>query len=253
MTVEKIPVAKFGYVQRQTLDWFKEHARLLMAGGAFLMVLIVGAAQISGWSRGDSQRDFVAAERVYQKWEGSKKSLAILEKLIRRHPELHAKYDGAIAQKLLTSSEHGLAKSYASAALKRTEFFSPYHTQFSKDSLLITEGKLSEALADAKGLKKSMQEDDAFWENRSSVVRHGSLLYAYNLLRIAMLEKVTGSPEGELAAWEELKMNAGWEGFQPASKAYDPEAYMLIQQNFQKQDVTLQDFIKYRENLILKR
>jgi hypothetical protein len=116
---------------------------------------------------------------------------------------------------------------------------------------MIAEGKLLEALAEAKGLKKRMEEDTAFWESRSTVVRHGSLLYAYNLLRIAMLEKAAGSSDGELAAWKELKQNAGWEAVQFTPRAYDPEAYVLIQQNFQKQDVSLQDFIKHREELLI--
>lgn len=251
MVIEEIPVGKFGFIKRQTLDWLTTHINIVLVGVFGVAALLFGAARFTGWFQGDAQVDFVAAEVAYNKWHGEKEALPKLEKLIRRHPELHAKYDGGIAQKLLQSSEQGLASSYASQALKRVENFSPYYTQFASGTLMISEGKLSDALTRAKELKKNMDSDDAFWEKRSHTVRHGSLLYAYNLLRIAILEKAAGSAEGELFAWRELKKNAGWQGTDPSSKTYDPEAYALIQQNFQKQDTSLLDYINHREEKIM--
>jgi len=250
MVIEEIPIGKFGYIRRQTLDWLAGHMNVVLTCGIAVIAVLFGAARFLGWFRGDAQVDFVAAEVAYHKWEGGKEALLKLEKIIRRHPELHAKYDGAIAQKLLSSSERGLANSYASAALKRVGSFSPYYTQFANVSLMIAEGNLADALGEAKGLKKSMESDDSFWERQSHVVRYGSLLYAYNLLRIAMLEKTAGSGEGELLAWKELKQNAGWQGADIVSKTYDPEAYVLIRENFQKQEISLLDYINHREHKI---
>lgn len=214
------------------------------------MAILFGAARFTGWFFGDAQVDFMAAEIAYNKWESGKEGLIKLEQIIQKHPELHAKYDGGIVQKLLQSSEHGLANSYASTVLKRIGNFSPHYTQFAQGSLAIAEGKLSEALKEAKGLKKNMEDDENFWKGQSRVVRYGSLLYAYNLLRIAMLEKAAGSAEGELIAWKEFKQKAGWEGVKNLSKTYDPEAYQLLQENFQKQEISLLDYINYRENKI---
>jgi hypothetical protein len=243
--MEEIPFGKFGFVKKQSIDWIKQH---LPAIAGVLGVVLIGLFAVSSWIKGDPQGDYIAAESAYQRWEGSKGDHFVqLQKIIRKHPELHAKYDGAIAQKLLSSSESGLATSYGKAVLRRIGDFSPYYKDFSHCSLMIADHREVEALESAKALKASMDADEPFWEKKSAVVRHGCILYAYNLLRIAMLEKTAGTPAGELAAWRELKKNAGWAGAQPTSKSYDPEAYLLIQDNFQNQEVSLLDYIKYRE------
>jgi len=246
--IEEIPFGKFGFVKKQSIDWVKTHVWTLAGLGAFLAVVAVG---ISKWMSGDPQADYLAADVAYNHWEGDKNEQFLkLQRLIRKHPELHAKYDGAIAQKLLSNSQKGLATSYGRATLKRIGDFSPYYKQFSACSLMIADQKLEEALQEAKTLKALMDSDDKFWQQKSTVVRHGCILYAYNLLRIATLEKMAGTPTGELEAWAEMKKNAGWQGVQPTSRTYDPEAYLLIQQNFQNQEISLLDYIKYREEAI---
>lgn len=250
MQIEEIPVGKFGFIKHQTIDWLKSHLSLVATGGAVLVALLVGAGRFLGWFQGGNAVDFVSADTVYRKWDGGKETLAKLEKILKRHPELHVKYDGAIAQKLLRSSESGLAQSYANAAIKRMGSFSPYYTDFSQASILISQGKLKEALAAAKQLKVQMENDTAFWQKRSQIVSHGSILYAYNLVRIAALEKAAGSPMGELTAWRELKKNAGWDLNMESTKASNAEAYLLVQQNFQLKDVTLRDYIRHREAVL---
>lgn len=246
--MEEVPFGKFGFVKKQSLDWIKSHL-LTVAGIATF--LIVGLLSVSKWVKGDAQVDYLAAEAAYNHWEGSKgEQFKTLQKIIRKHPELHAKYDSAIAQKLLSSSEGGLATSYGKAVLKRMGDFSPYYKDFSYGSLMVADQQFTEALQSAKDLKAAMDADDSFWEKKSAVVRYGCILYAYNLLRIAMLEKTAGTPAGELSAWRDLKENAGWHGTQPTSKTYDPEAYLLIQENFQNQEISLLDYIKYREDIL---
>jgi hypothetical protein len=249
--MEEIPFGKFGFVRKQSIDWIKTHLSTVLG---ISLVVILGVILGARWFKGDAQVDYLAAEAAYNRWEGNKgENLLKLQKILKKHPELHAKYDGAIAQKLLSSSESGLASSYGKATLRRIADFSPYYTDFSRSSLLIAENQLAEALQNAKNLKAAMDKDDGFWEKKSDIVRYGCILYAYNLLRIAMLEKAAGTPEGELIAWKEFKENAGWLGAQPTSKSYDPEAYLLIQENFQNQEISLLDYIKYREQLLTSR
>ncbi len=246
--IEEVPFGKFGFVKKQSVEWIKTHVLTIAGIGAFLGVT---AFVISICVKGDAQDDYLAADIAYNHWEGDRnEQLVKLQKLIRKHPELHAKYDGAIAQKLLSSSEKGLATSYGRATLKRIGDFSPYYKDFSTCSLMIADQKLEEALREAKALKASMDSDDRFWERKSTLVRHGCILYAYNLLRIAMLEKLAGTSKGELEAWAEMKKNAGWQGTQPTSRTYDPEAYLLLEQNFKSQEISLLDYIKYREDVL---
>lgn len=246
--IEDVPFGKFGFIKKQSVDWFKTHLLTVAGIGVFLAATAVG---ISKWVKGDAQVDYLAADMAYNHWEGDKnEQFAKLQRLIRKHPELHAKYDGAIAQKLLSNSEKGLATSYGRATLKRIGDFSPYYKDFSACSLMIADQKLEEALHESKNLKALLDSDDRFWEKKSTLVRHGCILYAYNLLRIAMLEKLAGTPKGEFEAWAEMKKNAGWQGAQSTSRTYDPEAYLLLQQNFQSQEISLLDYIKYREEIL---
>jgi hypothetical protein len=249
--MQEVPFGKFGFIKKQSWDWMTRH--LPMVGSLFL-IAFVGLFAFSHWVKGDSQVDFLAAEIAYRHWEGQKgEDLAKLEKIIKNHPELHAKYDASIAQKLLNTSESGLARGYGQATLKRIGDFSSYYTDFSEGSLLIAESHLTDALQRAKRLKEELQNDEVFWKKRSQFVRHGCILYAYNLLRIAMLEKAAGTPEGELAAWREFKENAGWLEAEPNVKTYDPEAYLLIQENFKSQEISLIDYIRHRENTLISK
>ncbi len=250
MTIEQIPIGKFGYVKKHIVDWFSSRVNLIILGSIGLVALLVGGGPLVNLARGGSQLDYAKAESVCLNWEGTKDGLAQLQQIMHKHPELHQKYDSVIAQKFLGSSQSGLATSYASATLKRIGEFSPYYTKFATGSLMIAEGHIKEALEDAKNLKMQLAVDQSFWDQRSQLVRHGALLYAYNLLRIATLEKELGSVEGELAAWKELKQNAGWGEDKLISQTYDPEAYFLIQQNFKKQDISLLDYINHREEIL---
>lgn len=249
--MDEIPFGKFGFIKREPMEWIKTHLTQVVT---VALVILVGVVGIIYWAKADSEKDYLAADIAYERWNGKQENVLLqLQKMLKKHPQLHAKYDGAIAQKLLATSEKGLAVSYGKATLKRIGDISPYHQEFSRVSLLIAEEQLAEALERAKALKVKMENDHGFWEKKSDLVRYGCILHAYNLLRIAMLEKAAGTPAGELAAWQELKKNAGWDGETPASKTYDPEAYRLIQENFQANEISLIDYIHEREKLVLFR
>lgn len=246
--MEKIPFGKFGFIHKSASDWMRENVTTFASIGVVMIAAL--AWGVYQWNLG-SPKDYLTAEVAFNEWKGDKSEhLVKLQKLLKHHPELHAKYDGRIAQKLLLSSEQGLAASFSKATQKRLGAVSPYYTRFSNCSLLIGENQLEKALLDSKELKVSLDQDTHFWETKSSLVKHGGVLYGYNLLRIAFLEHVAGTPRGELDAWIDFKENAGWLEKAPPSHRYDPEAYELIAQNFQKNDVSLRDFIHYREAVL---
>lgn len=248
--MEKVPFGKFGFIHRSTSDWIRENMNSIIAIG-------VGLLAISGWTiyqwNSGSPGDYLTAEKTFNEWTGDRNDKLIkLQKLLKQHPELHAKYDGRIAQKLLLNSQEGLAASFSRATHKRIGPFSPYYAQFSNCSLLIGEKKFDEALSQSLALKLSLDQDQHFWMTKSEIVKHGAMLYGYNLLRIAFLEQMVGNSAGELAAWKEFQREAGWLTAEPPTKHLDPEAFLLISQNFQKNDVSLKDFIQYRETCLLE-
>ncbi len=123
---------------------------------------------------------------------------------------------------VLTLSERGL---------KRVQELVPAHARFAKNSLTIGQGDYAHALMEAKELKRSLQERT---EERSS------LLYHFNLLRIAFLEMQLGNPQEELAGWTEL-LQAGEQ---------DPREWALLLSCFQKEDLSLLDFIHARQKVL---
>ncbi len=105
--------------------------------------------------------------------------LSNLEKPLKSHPELEAKFGTHIAQRLLSLGEVHKADPYAKAAIKRSqELTSPYYSRFSKNTLLIAQGKYAAALEEAKRLKSELESDDAFWEGRDKFIRSVTILYA---------------------------------------------------------------------------
>jgi hypothetical protein len=246
--MEKVPFGKFGFIHKSASDWMRDNLNSILAGG--MGVLVVLGWIVYQWNT-RSTGDHRMAEKTFNEWTGDRNEKLIkLQKILKQHPELHAKYDGRIAQKLLLSSQQGLAATFSRAAQKRIGELSPYYTQFSNGSLLISEKKFEEALSQAKTLKQSLDHDELFWKTKSELVKHGTILYGYNLLRIAFLEQMVGNIAGELTAWKEFEKEAGWLASEAPSPYLDPESFQLIGQNFQKNDVSLKDFIQYRESVL---
>lgn len=225
--MEKVPFGKFGFIHKSTSDWIRDHTTIVVSVGTLIVCAL--SWSFYQWKSGTAG-DYIAAENIFNAWTGGRtEQLIQLQKILKHHPELHAKYDGKIAQKLLLSSEQGLSVSFVKAAQKRIGELSPYYTQFTNCSLLIGERKFDEALTRASELNKALKQDEQY---------HGSILYGYNLLRIAFLMQKVGDRPGELAAWSDFK------------KETDSEAFRLICENFRKNDVSLTDFIQYRETLL---
>lgn len=211
-----------------TAQWVIEHGKQLGYGAfaiaALLFLLLSWSKRFSG-----SSSDYLKAEVAFSTWAAQDKhDLALFKEVndpLKRHPELAAKFGTLIAQRLLALGEAKLAQDYAQAALQRTKaLLCPHHALFSQNTLLISQGRLQEALQGAYALKEKMAGDAS------------NTLFAYNLLRIAALERETGAFDKEMAAWEEV-LNCG--------------AFAQLSGNFQSGDVSLSDYIKQRQSFIL--
>jgi len=221
--MERIPIGKFGFLDAAAIEWLQKH--LFVIVGSVIAICALIAWMVSQ----GSSTDYRLADALFNRWNGtSGKELVQLTKLLKRHPELHAKYDGRIAQKLLLCSEKGLAASFSQSIFKRVESAFPYYAEFSRTSLLIGEKKFSAALSSAQELQKQIQSSPSY-----------KMLSSYNLLRIAILQQTLHtSPQEELTAWQAFEENQ------------DPETYAQICRNFQKNDVSLKEFIQHRKKFI---
>lgn len=244
-------ITQWNLKRKEWLDWMAFHSRAITFSVAGVIVAVFALFQVL---RASGNNHYVATEIAYQNWvegeEGEREAFAKLDNLLDRQSILHAKYDPLIVERLLQLGETKRAEPYANATFKRLGNETPYHTAFSKTSLLIAQKSYSAALEQAKKLKTSMEADTAFWQAQSPSVRFGSCLYAFNLLRIAMLEQEIGASQAERLAWEELEKSAGWTEAVASHPWSDHEAYALLEKNFTLEQVSLKDYIAHRKAVI---
>jgi hypothetical protein len=175
-----------------------------------------------------------------------------LQKILKRHPDLQGKYDALLAECLLLKEKSKEAEAYALRMFKRIAPPSIHHAAFARITLMISKGEWQKALKESYMLKEKMEKDTQFWSEQSSLIRFGSPLYAYTLLRIAMLEQAAGATSNELKAWEDLESCLRPSVHKVNIPSYHPEDAALFEQAFRLQDVSLSDYIQYRKSLLLK-
>jgi len=222
--------------ERKFLSLLLKHRRWITA--SLLVVLFVTMVTLRiGASRHQSRcDDFLRAASYFSqlRTDGGNHDelLAQLQGIMARHDELHARYDGELAQSLLSHNRSHVAEGYAHSIAERIGQRYDFAAQFTKGTFLISEREYLEALRESIALKLALEN-----EQREDL----QTLYAYNLLRIAMLQQEAGTEEGELAAWEELRHNLPQDLEGGARTGY----YHLVQ-NFRKGNVSLIDYINER-------
>lgn len=190
-------------------------------------LLILALFSYSMFHKPQHQQDYFKAAQVFEKWEtGDESKLNELENLMRKHPELHGKYDAAIAGHLIAKEQGNHARGFATNALKRTQSVAPTLSSFAKTSLKISEGHYQEALIDSKALHAKIDKDQ------------DHVLYAYNLMRMASLGGELEDHATESQALKDLQ------AFLQEHEG-DPELSLLTQ-HFDAGSVHLDDYIAER-------
>lgn len=191
---------------------------------ALVAVVVGGLVAKVGMGKGKAEGEFVQAASAFAKWD----QIEDLEKIMQKHPELHARYDGPIAQNFLINQDFSGAEPYIERVLRRVD--QPYYGDYTRMSLLISKGNYQEALEGAYQLKGQM-------ENSLKEEKDISTLYAFNLLRIATLCQQLNNREGELSAWQEIKRQS----------APGHAGFARLLSHFSIQDVNLLSYITSRE------
>lgn len=250
--VTKIPLQDL-LNDHPVIQWTTEHARtIVLMFLAFIGLVLILYRFIEG-NTVQSETDYLAAERdflVFQNREADNESQANafsrLEKIMDQHPDLHAKYDGLIAQTLLIRNQTTEAKKYEEIALARIESdHLPDYTDYAKTTLLINEQQYPEALKQAASLKHKILERAATAKDHHS---NNSILFALNLLRIAILQQQLGLDKEELSTWQEWKAYA-----KPVSLVennIDPNGFRNILSLFEEGNVSLLSYIEAREKIL---
>jgi hypothetical protein len=175
---------------------FEEYKHFIVGASAALAGVFL---LIFHFNSASDAMSYVKAESAFSAWEASpenEKLYAAMRSAMASVPALGKKHEAAIAQKLIEMEKIDEALIMAQRSLRRVKEEAPFHVAFAENSLLIEKGKVQQALENAVALKERMVVEK----------KAGVLLYAYNLLRIASLQRELQNRPGEKAGLEELQL-----------------------------------------------
>lgn len=195
-------------------EWVSKNGRKAIVTIVGLIIALVVIFRLGISSTNHIEDDFIQADQLFATWSQAANSGELsqlptdLEKLnsaMRQHPSLHAKYDGAIAQRLIALTEASQAQPFAERTLRRTKSdkLQLYHT-YAEASLLISQGRDREALEKTKALQAVLLSNLEATESTNI----NNTLTEYNLLRLAILEQKIGDAHEELKAWQAWQQHA---------------------------------------------
>lgn len=242
--------------QNSFVQWFVENPKFLLY--ACLTLLVIFFLMIR-WSAGNwfkTESDYIRAEIDFSSLKqlpmednagAQTKILTNLKEIIRSHPELHSRYDAEIAQILIARGNSAEAAHFLKNFFEdsqNSESFLKFYKEFSKITVLIDEEKFEIALQKALALKQDLINQAQ--EINEKKIGFNDGLFAYNLLRIAFLQQQLKDDNGELNTWKEWKLYATGK-ITEQSDLFDAQVFRDIATQFEENDISLQDYIKFRE------
>lgn len=189
------------------IDNLLKYRKQLLTGTLVTALLILGIFKYTSSRNQEAAIDYLNAEKFFTNFaakgadaEASQSDLNQLQQILSRYPNLHAKYDGQLAQILIDRSQITEALPFAKLALERTHAENaPYYSKYSQTTLVIGEKKYEQALEQARMLQNELTAEK---------VADDEVLLAFNLLRIAMLQQQLGLKAEERATWLDLQQRS---------------------------------------------
>jgi hypothetical protein len=210
----------------QWLDWLQDKQRHFFYGITLVVASLFIAFQVFGKFHKPRINRYLIVNQAFEKWMHQGEAFEKLENALKANPELETKFGAFIADKLIVQNEGDKAQEFADSVFKRVLKQTPEHTIFAQGTLLISKGDLHQALTSAITLKGDLD--------------HSSLLYGFNLVRIASLYRALETRDEEITALEEL------ETYLQGNEKITP----ILLQCFHEGDLTLSDYISHRKKAI---
>lgn len=232
------------------IQWISNNSKMLMYSFLGLLAAIILLYRFVFSQSTQSEGDYFNAANRFAQFQklveqqdivAAEEALSQLTPIIQRHPELHAQYDGLIAQ-LLLSTNVKEAKKFAVPTLARvSQDQLPYYIEFANTTLTIEEKKYADALQQALQLKQKMLE---VAQADNQPLEFGDSLFAFNLLRIGMLQQQLDQKDAELATWQE------WNYYLQSEDTLLANAFQQLNQQLVEGKTPLIDYINYRQQVI---
>ncbi len=208
----------------QWIEWLQGKQRHFFYGVTLVVATFFIAFQAIGRMHAPPKAKFLAANQAFEKWLNLGEGFDKLERALAVHPELETKFGARVAERFIVQNEADKAEPFANRVLARVGKQSPGHAAFAEGSLLIAKGDLPEALKQSVSLKSELKED--------------SLLYGFNLVRIASLCRALHVQDQEAASLKDLSTYM--------EKNHDES--LMLTECFHEGDITLTDYIAKRKS-----
>lgn len=223
---------------RPFFQWALENIKSIGYGALLALLTLIVIYRILATQSAKDEKDYALVSQEINNLHEKGKTEAALEKLdplLSQHPEIKPSYEGVIAQELLIQGDITLAKPLIGDIFTRVKpLLGTHYFAYSNTSLLLEEGKLEPALQEAYRLKEEILNERG--ENRS----FEGVLYAFNLIRIALIERELNHSPEEKKAWEELrKLEKGIHEI-----SIPEETAKRIMNHFDEEAAKLSEFIK---------
>jgi tetratricopeptide (TPR) repeat protein len=224
-------VSSFTWEESHAIQWLTDNGKYLLWATCGAVLLLSFIFYYSGSKSGQAAIDYATAERTFNKLISStdetQENLSELQAILLKYPEIQPKYDGALAQFLISRGDIEAASSYANRAIERTKAEGlPIYKSYTDTTLLIANNRYDEALQKARELHMRLVTE-----------KTSPTLQAINLLRIAMLQQILGQSEQEKITWKE------WQIMAQTNPATIPVLDLM-----QQGKVSLGDYIQARVN-----
>jgi len=224
-----------------------------------LLIAVVLLYRFSSTRANETEGDYIKASNAFIAFskahessndagQAAQTSLNELTRLMTKHPELHAQYDGSIAQILLNRSDVPEALKFANATLARTSVnHLENQADFASTTLLIAEQQYKQALEKSLKLQEKLgKQIDESSLNSSPI--YGEELFAINLFRIAMLQQKLKNSAAELQTWQLWQQYANLNhNERPQTVNINREIFRSVIQRLSIENISLTDYINQRE------
>lgn len=228
------------WLDRPYLQWAVQNGKWLGYGALLALVVLFLVYRLLSTESAKSERDYSEIPQEIGNLgdkEKSEAALKRLEVLLAHHPETRPSYDGVIAEELLIQGKVDEAKPFIERTFQRVKpTLEKHYLSYAKTSLLLAEGQLKEALQEAHALKEDMLK--AIREEKTP--SFGGVLYAFNLIRIALTERELKHLPEEKKAWSELSQLSKGTHEIPISR----EEMNRVMTHFDDEGAKLDEFIK---------
>jgi hypothetical protein len=198
------------------VQWLSYHRQTILYAFLALVTFVAIAYWILSKKATDAETAYLQATTEFNRFQDAglavtepaahDEAFAKLQQLMGQYTDLHAKYDGLLAETLIIEDKSAEAQRFAQLAFDRTQHDdSPFYADFANTSLLISGGSYTIALQDARSLQEKMATQLSDAQQKGTHLTFGVTVFALNLIRIAFVQQQLGDREGELKAWEEVK------------------------------------------------